>query len=282
MTIRFFVDSGADLPASIESPLPIVTVPLSVHFGDRVYKDGVDLSLSEFYRQLRDSPVPPNTSQPSPGEFLTAYTGNSDPGDTLFSFHLSSRLSGTYQSAVLAARQLTDRRVIVVDTGLASSGIAVPAILGGRWAAEGASVEEIQERSQQLIAGVRVFFLVDTLEYLQRNGRIGRAQALVGSLLNIKPVLTISDGYVAPADKVRGRARAQDRLLELLVQGATPEREYFAVVVESEGSEGADELTDRIRQAVPTVKEILRTALGATIGTHAGPGTIGAFLFALP
>lgn len=281
MAIRFFVDSAADVPGDIARALGIVAVPLSIHFGDRIFKDGVDLSPEAFLRKLRESSDPPHTSQPSPGELLTAYETHSRPGDTLFSFHLSSKLSGTYQSAVLASRQLQDRQIYVVDTGLASMGIGLPAIMGARWAAQGEPAEEILRKSERLIAQTSSFFLVDSLEYLARHGRIGRAQGLVGSMLSIKPVLCIEDGMVGVADRLRGLPRALDRLVELTLTDIRDDSSYICAIPDADQAELADEIEARLRQRIPSL-EIIRAPLGATISTHAGPGTIGTVFTRLP
>jgi DegV family protein with EDD domain len=274
LAIRFVVDSAADVPEDIARALGVAVVPLSIHFGNRTFKDGVDLSPEAFLRELRTSAIPPSTSQPSPGEFLTAYETHSEPGDTLFSFHLSSKLSGTYQSAKLASRQLSDRQIHVIDTGLASLGIGLPAIIGARWAAKGASAEEIRAKSERLIAGTRIFFLVDSLEHLARHGRIGRAQALVGSMLSIKPVLCIDDGMVGAADRLRGLPRALERLVELTLTDVKEDQSYICAILDADQSELADEIETRVRQRIPSV-EIIRAPFGATISTHAGPGTVG-------
>lgn len=281
MAIRFFVDSGSDLPTSLARDLGIVVVPLTIHFGDRAYKDGVELSPSDFYHELESSVVPPNTSQPSPGEFLAAYQEHTEPGDTVFSFHLSSQMSGTYQSAVLAARQLPDRDMHVIDTRQASLGIALPAILGARWAAMGASVEEIRAKTQALLAKVRVYFMVDTLEYLQRHGRIGRAQALVGGLLNIKPVLSITDGVVSPVERVRGKKQALARVCELVLSHVREGESYVSAVLDAKEPEAAASIAASVQSHCPGI-EVFRATLGATIGTHAGPGTVGVYLASLP
>jgi DegV family protein with EDD domain len=281
LTVRVFTDSGADLPPDLAQSLDIHVVPLTIHFGERLYKDGVDLPPAAFYEELKRSAEPPNTSQPSPGEFLAAYREHSAPRDVILSFHLSSKMSGTYQSAVLAARSLEDREAHVVDTGMASLGIALPAIYAARWAAEGIAPADILERCRQLLAGMRVYFLVGTLEYLQRHGRIGRAQALLGSLLNIKPVLAIEDGMVTGADKVRGTKKAVARLLELSFSHLQSDGRYAAAVVDAEEPDIAATLTAAVQQQIPDV-DFYRGQLGATIGTHAGPGTVGLILARLP
>ncbi len=281
MAIKVFVDSGADLRGDLIQAMGIVAVPLSIHFGAAVYKDSVDLMPDDFYRLLATSPDLPNTSQPSPGDFLQAYTQHSQPGDTIFSFHMSSKLSGTYQSALIAARQITDRTVHVLDTNSASLGVALPAIMAVRWAAAGVPVAEIYDRVSAMIRDQAVYFLVDTLEYLHRHGRIGKAQALFGSLLNIKPVLTISEGVVAPVDKVRGQSRALVRLLELAKARATPDKHLAFAIVDAGVPAVAGELQTDL-QAVYPAAEFFRASLGPTIGTHVGPGTVGIIINIIP
>lgn len=281
MAVRFFTDSGADLPPHLAAACGIQIVPLTIHFGSRIYQDGVELTPTDFYRELRASADPPNTSQPSPGEFLSAYRQHSEPGDTLFSFHLSSKLSGTYQSAALAAKQLTDRTVHVIDTKSASLGIALPAIVAARAASQGVQPGEILAQAQAVINSTRIYFLVDTLEYLHRHGRIGKAQALMGGLLDIKPVLCVEDGLVCPADKVRGRVRALARVVELACKEIKPGHKYICAVPHADVPDVAAELVERLRQRLPDA-EIIEAYLGPTIGTHAGPGALGIIISTLP
>jgi DegV family protein with EDD domain len=281
VAIRVFSDSGSDIRPDFAKQLGITVVPLSAHFGEAVYKDGVDLMPDEFYRLLVTSQVLPNTSQPSPGDFLTAYKQNSEPGDILFSIHLSSKLSGTYQSAVLAAKQLTDREVRVIDTRSASLGEAIPVIMAARWAKSEVRPEIIEQRVQYMIHNQVLYFVVDTLEYLHRHGRIGKAQTLMGSLLNIKPVLTLDDGVVSPVEKVRGQSRALTRAMQLLKENTPEAKSYIAGVVDANVPEIADELAAQLKEYFPSA-ELLRATLGPTIGIHAGPGTIGIMINAIP
>ena len=283
MAIRFVVDSAADIPDHIARTHDIAMVPLSIHFGDRIYKDRVDLSPEDFLFKLKNSSDLPNTSQPSPGEFLEVYEAHWKPGDTLFSFHLSSKFSGTYQSAVLASRQLSDRQIHVIDTGLASMGIGMPAIAGARWASQGASADEIKHLTAELIASTRSYFLVDTLDFIDRDGRIGRAKALVGSVLNIKPVLCVQDGLVDVADRLRGFNKAFARLLELALGHLKEDASYMCAIMEADQSELAEEIEATIRQQASCESiEIIKAPLGATIGTHTGPGTVGIVIGRLP
>lgn len=281
MGVRVFVDSSADIYGKIAEETGIIKVPLSVHFGDAVYEDGVDLTPDAFYQLLITSHDLPNTSQPSPGDFLNAYRRHSEPGDTIFSFHLSSKLSGTYQSALLASRQIDDRDVRVIDTRSASLGVAMPAIMATRWATAGNSVESIERRTQAMIQNQSVYFLVDTLDYLHRHGRIGKAQALFGSLLQIKPVLTLDDGVVAPAEKVRGQNRAIARLLELVKSKFTPADQLLISVIDAQVPDVANQLLSDLQVSFPRA-EFLRTTLGPIIGTHTGPGTLGVITNIIP
>ena len=270
--IRVVTDSGADIPKEMAQELGIRIVPLTIHFGDEERRDGVDLSQEEFYRRLRAGEMS-RTTQPAPADFEAAYRGLAEEGaEAIISCHLSSKLSGTFQSAALAA-QAVDVPVHVVDTRSASLGTGLVAIEAARLAREGADVKVILARAHSIIAQQRVLFMVDTLEYLQRNGRIGKAQAFVGGLLNVKPILTLDDGVVAPLERARGRNKAVARLLERLSEtaGGVPLR---VAVVHGDAPAEAAALAEQIRSRV-RVAEMITAVLGPTIGTHAGPGTLG-------
>src|SRR5690606_15393842 len=192
--VKVVTDSGADIPKNVREELDIAVVPLTIHFGEEEFKDGVDLDTTEFYRRLHAGGLP-RTTQPSPADFEAVYRRLQDEADAIVSVHLSSELSGTMQSAVLASTMDgVAVPVHVVDTRSASLGIGLLAIEAARMARAGAAAADIVQRLEELVARQRVLFVVDTLEFLQRNGRIGRAQAFVGGLLNIKPLLTIDDG----------------------------------------------------------------------------------------
>ena len=270
--IRVVTDSGADLPKDLAAELGIRIVPLTIHFGDEERRDGADLSTDEFYRRLRAGEMS-RTTQPAPADFEAVYRALQEEGaDAVISCHLSSAMSGTMQSASIAA-QAVDVPVHVVDTRSASMGNGLVAIECARLARAGAGVEEILARARDVIARQRILFMVDTLEYLQRNGRIGRAQAFLGGLLNVKPILTVEDGVVAPLERARGRAKAVSRLLERMVEeaGETPQR---VAVMHGDAPAEAAELAVQIRARVP-VAELITAVLGPTVGTHAGPGTLG-------
>ena len=202
MTVRVVTDSTADIPPEIAAELGIDVVPLNVHFGTDTYRDNIDLSADEFYQRLVSSPRPPTTSQPSVGAFLEVYQKALGEADGIVSVHISAKLSGTWNSAVQAREQLDDSsRVQVVDTQQASMGLGWVAVTAAKAAQAGASLDEVASAAKSACEQVRVIFLVDTLEYLQKGGRIGKAQAMFGSVLAIKPLLTLQDGEVHPMER---------------------------------------------------------------------------------
>lgn len=272
--VRVVTDSGADIPKSLRDQLGIAVVPLTIHFGEEEFKDGVDLDTSTFYARLKAGGQP-RTTQPSPADFEAVYRRLQEEGaEAIVSCHLSSELSGTMQSAVLASTMETVQvPVHVVDTRSASLGIGLIAIEAARLAEAGKGAEEMVAHLQGIVKRQKVLFLVDTLEYLQRNGRIGRASAFLGGLLNIKPLLTIDDGVVAPLERARGRAKARARLVELITSGVGESRVRMGVLHADAPAE-AEALADELRSKL-NVDELIVTELGPTIGTHAGPGTLG-------
>lgn len=270
--VRVVTDSGADLPVDMQHAHQIQVVPLTITFGEREFRDGVDLSPEEFYKKLGEEPVMPRTTQPSPADFEKVYRPLLEAGHEIVSVHLSAQLSGTLQSANLAAQSLGGS-VHVVDSRSASLGIGLLALQAARWAREGRPAREIARDLQAARERLTVFFSVDTLEYLQRNGRIGKAQAFVGGLLNIKPILTLREGIVHPVERVRGSQKAFSRLVDHVVQqvGQQPVR---VGVVHGNAPEEAARLAQALQERL-SIQELITANLGPTIGTHAGPGTVG-------
>lgn len=278
MAIHIVTDSTSDLtPALLEQlGVTVHVVPLTVHFGEEEYRDGVDLDAGSFYAKLTAGGEMPRTSQPSPAAFIEVYQSIARPGDVILSYHISSRLSGTHQSAMLAARQVEECRVEVIDTRSASLGLGLIAATAARDAQEGREVEEILARSRELIGAARILFVVDTLEFLEKNGRIGKAQALIGGLLSVKPILTLEDGVVTPVEKVRGKAKAIARLIERAVEGAG--KVTMGGVVHAAAAEEAESLRSELERRLD-VERLYAAELGPTVGTHTGPGTLGVVLF---
>lgn len=269
--IKVVTDSGSDLPQFAAAQLNITVVPLTINFGDEQFRDSIDINPQTFYSRLQNGDHP-STTQPAPADFEAAYREVAKDADVIISCHLSGELSGTGQSAVIAGREL-DIPVHVIDTRSASLGAGHIAMEAARMAKAGASVDKILERVESIIAEQKVLFIVDTLEYLQRNGRIGRAQAFVGGLLNIKPLLTLDDGSVAPLERARGRNAALSRLAARL-QAHFGRQTVRVGIMHGDVPEEAEALQQQL-VSVLNVDEMTITQLGPTIGAHIGPGGLG-------
>jgi DegV family protein with EDD domain len=271
------LDSTADFPEATERFPNWRTVPLYVRFGDESLRDYVDLKPSEFYTRLRTAPELPTTSQPTPGDFLAVYE-QLDGFERIFSLHISSRLSGTYESARTGAAELGDR-VRLIDTDSASAAIAMLALAIQRRLERGTSDQEIDELVERYKREAGLLFTVDTLEFLAMGGRIGKARAMAGQLLHIKPILTIRDGEVVPVKRVRGNQKA---FLEFVREftGSTQDEPGLRVgIAHADAPARADALTEMVRRERPQAEIEIVTSLGSVVGTHAGPGTVGFFWF---
>jgi DegV family protein with EDD domain len=267
--VAVVTDSTADLSPDLVEERGITVVPLTVILDGRDYLDGVDITADEFYVRLAASEGGASTSQPSPGRFAEVYGQLLDDHDEVISLHISSQLSGTYEAATQGAALLDAGRVQVVDTGMVSMPLALLTLAASAMAAEGASAGAIAERVRPIQERMRVYFMVATLEYLRRGGRIGRASALLGSVLQLKPVLTIAEGQVAPLERVRTSERALTRVIELA-------REMEGPVCALVGHAAAAEAADRIARALePHAESLIVAPLGPVVGAHAGPGTVG-------
>lgn len=276
-SVRIVADSTCDLPEEVRKDLGIEIVPLKVHFGNEVYLDQVSITPSEFYAKLRSFQGLPRTSQPSPLDFATVYERIAEDPDTgsIVSIHLSSELSGTYQSAVMASQMVSEKGidVAVVDSRMASTMFGAQVVAAAKAARAGRSKEEILQLLERAKTDVKVVFIVDTLEYLHKNGRIGKAASLVGGLLKIKPVLTISDGLVAPLEKLRGGSRVLSRMIELVSEDVSPGDPQIIYILNADCPERAAELELKLRSSI-TIQSLMHTSIGPVIGTHTGPGTL--------
>ncbi|WP_059104659.1 DegV family protein [Shouchella shacheensis] len=274
--IKIVTDSTADLPKEVVDRLGITVIPLNVHFSNNEqYEDGVTLSPEEFYTKLKTAKEMPRTSQPSPLQFENLYKKLKQEGaEQILSIHLSSALSGTLQAATIAKEAVAEQiDVHVCDSKRASYAIGVIVAEIAEVAANGASYAACVERLEQMLEETQVYFLVDTLEYLQKNGRIGKASALFGSLLKVKPILSLNkEGEVYPHERVRGQKKAIERLISLL------EEEYGQAAVHvgafhAENESLAKELMAQVEERFNVSSRII-TTIGAVIGAHVGPGTV--------
>jgi len=273
------LDSTADLPNGHGGPNWRV-VPLYVRFGeDEALREYVDISSGEFYRLLRESQAPPKSSQPSPADFAAVFQ-ELESFERILCIVLSSKLSGTFGSAELAAQEF-DGRVRVLDSRVTSGGTVILADAVQRRLDRGTDDDEIEALVQRFRAERGLLFTVDTLEYLVRGGRIGKAAGLAGQLLSVKPILAFDDGEVSPLRRVRGRAKALGELEEIFRASTEgqDDPELHVGVGHAEALEDCEELVRRVRAARPQASLDIVTTLGPVIGTHGGPGTLGLFWF---
>lgn len=279
--VKIVTDSTADLPKELAAKYGITVVPLKVIFNDdEPLRDGVDIDTEQFYRRQVEKKEYSRTSQPTPAEFSKVYQELSLYGDSIISIHLSSGLSGTCQSAQMAKEMLPGADIEVIDSKMASMGHGLIALEAARAAAEGKSKDEILGIVKHMIEGAMLYFIVDTLEYLARGGRIGKAQALLGNILSIKPVLYLKDGIVHPLEKIRCRAKAIERLSQIIEEKVGKHRVKCSLV-HGMDPDGMKQLYQKI---VPLLNcdEPVCSTLGAVIGTHTGPGVLGVIVFPVP
>lgn len=269
-------DSTSDIPEELIERLGIVVVPLKVMFGDQALLDGVDIKAAEFYQRLVAADKLPTTSQPSPIEFTEAYQRvlEQHPGAPIVSIHISTGMSGTFQSATLGKSMLEneDADITLIDSRSASYGFGLMVVRAAEMAQSGASPQDIQAEAERLRSARSLYFLVDTLEYLQKGGRIGRAAAVLGTLLNIKPILSIDkEGVIYAVEKVRGRKKALVRVVELFKQELGSAGKVDVAVGHTVKPESADEILELLRQHFE-VGNVVYSHIGSVVGTHVGPG----------
>jgi DegV family protein with EDD domain len=274
------LDSTADFPEATARFPNWRIVPLYVRFGSESYRDYVDLGPVEFYARLREAAELPTTSQPTPADFAAAYDDLAGY-NRVFSLHIPRKLSGTWQSASTAAER-TDGRVHVIDTQTASAGIALLALAIQRRLERGTSDEEIAELVERFKREANLIFTLDTLEFLARGGRIGRAQGMAGQLLHIKPILTLEDGEVLPLKRVRGNRRAFHEFETAFLGSSTDEQGLRVGIAHADAPERMEALKKLVEAQRPRATIDLATTLGPVLGTHAGPGTVGFFWWTDP
>ena len=272
------LDSTSDFLDARERHTNMRIVPLYVLFDGEPLRDHVDIGAEEFYERLADAKTLPTTSQPTPADFLAVYEELSAAGFArIWSLHLSAKLSGTFASAQRAAEQLGGDVVRVVDTGSASLAVALLAEAIDRRLERGTTDDEVEELLARFSQNVRVVFTCATLEYLKRGGRIGKAQALAGSLLNVKPILALEDGVVEPIGRVRGRQKALEEFGRLFGTETEDRDGLHVAIAHANAPEWVDVLGDLVARIRPRATIDLVEPLGAVVGTHAGPGAVGFF-----
>jgi len=278
MRLALVTDSTSDLSQAQAEALNIAIVPLYVHFRGTTYRDWIEITPHQIFEGMRMGAEPPTTSQPSPEDFAQVYRRLLAEHDHLLSIHLSSKLSGTVHSARLAAQEFPGR-VTVIDSQAASAGVGLMVMRARELAEEGRDLGSILAEIERLKRDHLVRFTVGSLEFLQRTGRIGRAQALVGGLLGIKPILTLNQGEVDVAGRVRGEQRAEEELLEAFRKWAQGRHRIRLHLLYSADRHAPDRLEARLRQLGLPLEAIESSEIGAVIATHAGPGTYGYYAY---
>jgi DegV family protein with EDD domain len=275
VSVAVVTDSTAYLPADLIEGYGIHVVPLYVVLPGRSGREGFDIGPADVARTLSVRGQTVSTSRPTPGDFLAAYRAALDAGaDQVVSVHLSGELSSTSDAARLAASQVGEHLVTVVDSRSAAMGCGFAVLAAARSAAAGANAAEVAETARRTAAETSTFFVVDTLEHLRRGGRIGAAAAVLGSALSVKPILHVKDGRVVPLEKVRTAARANNRLVQRAVDAAGDGAVSVAVHHLAAG-ERAERLAAELRERLPALRELHVSELGAAIGAHVGPGAVG-------
>lgn len=271
MTVKIVTDSVADLPSDVVKELGITVIPLLVRFGEKVYRDGIDLTAEQFYKKLKQSKILPGTSVPSPGTFAEAYDKLAEDTDEILAIMLSSKLSGTYEVAKQSVGLMKKKcRVEVIDSEWATMAEGFIVMKAAKAAQAGASLDEVIEIARKTMLRVDFLCTFDTLEYLRRGGRIGKAQTFLGSILRVNPLITLRDGVVQPVGRAHFRARAIEHLYSFAMSYSGIEE---MAVEDTACPDEAETLVERLSARFPK-ERIHRSKMTPAIGTHTGPGLL--------
>jgi DegV family protein with EDD domain len=271
MTVKIVTDSTADMPPELIKELGITVVPLYILFGKDTYKDGVDISEDDFFKRLQSDSIHPSTTQPTPKDFTEVYQRLASEADGIISIHISGKFSGTCNSALQGAKSVEKEIPIeVVDSQTVTMALGFIVKEAAILAKAGKNQQEVLEEVNKIIPSVHLLILFDTLKYLAKGGRIGKAKSLVGSMLNVKPLLTIQDGELVPSSQVRNRNKGIDKLFDFIKN--VGDIQDLAIIHSTTPGE-AQSLAERASSIVP--KELVNVAsLGAVLGVHGGPGVL--------
>ncbi len=276
--VMIVTDSTANIPPELVDGNPIVSVPLQVIWGNEILRDGIDIQSREFYERLSVEKVMPSTSQVTPEEFKKMYGRLIEDGYDILSMHISGKLSGTLDSAVQAKKEFPTARIELVDTFSTSMAMGFQVLSAARMAAIGATLEECKAVAERARNNTGVYFVLNTLEFLHRGGRIGGAQAFLGTMLNMKPILELRDGRIEAIERVRTIGKATDRLLDLVEQRISREQGPVRLcVVHANAEKEGKALLESAIKRFPTsvVTDAVMSTVGPVLGTHAGPGALG-------
>jgi len=276
--VMIVTDSTANIPAELLDGNPIVSVPLQVIWGNEILRDGIDIQAREFYERLSVAKEMPSTSQVTPEEFKSMYGRLIEEGYDILSMHISSKLSGTLDSAVQAKKAFPNARIELVDSLSTSMAMGFQVLCAARMAGIGATLEECKVVAEKAKANTGVYFVVNTLEFLHRGGRIGGAQAFLGTMLNMKPILELREGRIEAIERIRTISKAIDRLLDLVEQRVSKEQGPVRLcVVHANAEKEGKALLERAIKRFPTsvVTDAVMSTVSTVLGTHVGPGALG-------
>lgn len=274
-------DSTSYLPTELIQKHNITVTPLILIWGDETFRDGVDILPAEFYSRLKTAKVMPSTSQATPATMQSAFQGLVDQGFDVLGIFISSKLSGTMQSAIQGREMMgaAAEKVTLVDSQSTSIALGFQVLATARAKDNGASLKECAELAEKAHERTGVYFAVDTLEFLHRGGRIGGAQRFIGSALNLKPILALKEGKVEGVERIRAKSKAHDRMLELVMEQVKGKADIRLAALHANAPEDAKSLLDRAANEIKPIETIL-SELSPVVGTHTGPGTVGlAFSF---
>ncbi len=271
MAVKVVTDSGSDISPEVAKELGITIVPVYIYFGDKDYKDGVDMGPDELYKRLAEDPIHPTTTQPMPSDFAKTYGGLSEDADAIVSIHLPAKVSGTCNAALQGIKIAKPKcEVHVVDSFSISVGLGIIATAAARVAKAGGKLAEVLEETEKAISQTQIRGLLDTLHYLLKGGRITKAKSLVGTLLKVKPILTVREGEIVQAGMARSYAKGIEQLFEFVK--SYPNLQEVAIA-HSTVPEEAKVLKKRIASVIDEGR-IQMSRIGAGLGVHGGPGTL--------
>ena len=274
MAVKIVTDSSADIPPQLLKELDIAVVPLYVRFGNDVFKDKVDMSNKEFYDKLVNGEVFPNTSQPTPLDFKQVYEKLAKDADGIVSIHLSAKLSGTIPSALQARESMPGSCPIeIIDSLSITGGLAMICLAAARAAKAGATMDEVVKIAREAVSDIHFMVIFDTLKYLAKGGRIGKAKGLMGAMLNIKPLIGLKDGEVVPLGKARSYSKGMEQQFEFIEKAIKEGEVKELTIMYNTRQDEADALADRIAPLYPREK-ILMGEIGPILGTHGGPNML--------
>ncbi|MCP4652478.1 MAG: DegV family protein [Candidatus Omnitrophica bacterium] len=272
--MKLVVDSTVDLPKELVAKHNIEVVPLTIQLGDKTYRDYFDIDPDKYCQELENTKLFPTTAQPSPQDFIAVYEKLLQKKEDIISLHISSKLSGTYQSAMMAKEKLASGDICVVDSKQTSIGLGVIALAVAGDIENGVNKEDILNHIESIISRVNVLVAVDSLDYLQRGGRIGKASVFLGSMLNIKPILSLKDGEIHPLEKVRGRKLTGRRLVTHVQAAAAKCKKLKVAVVYVGNRDIVDSFLEQVAKISNVYVEYVGKA-GGVIVSHVGPGAVG-------